>query len=336
MEIIISLLGLFLLAIGIAGLVLSFFWPAKEFEVRDPETRGYKTVKSTLPGKNLARIGGPIAFIFGVLLLGLRIIPAGYVGVVLHAGAVDPNEKAPGINWVLPFVDNIENFETRVQAVPFEQLAAASKEYQDVFLTGVVNYHIDNTAAAELYQNVGRDYREKLIIPFYANIVKEIVPQFGVAEVLPQRGEIRRLTVERLVAKLGPYGIIVDDVALANVDFNEDYNAAIQDKQIQELRIATERNILEQKRIQAEQAVAEAEGQANAQIERARGEAEANRQIAESLNETLLTYQYISKLSPSIRTILIPNGEQIILPPEIVSGQEAPEATPAPEPTTAP
>lgn len=243
-----------------------------------------------------------------VFLFSFRTVGPGEVGVAVTTGKADLEERGPGISLVFPFVTDVVTMDTRVQGTPFENLGAASKEYQDVFLSGVLNTHIQADKAAELYTTVGKDYADKLIIPFYNNAVKEVVPQYAIGEILAKREEIRQLTVEKLQAKLAPYGIIVDDVALSSINFNEEYNNAIKDKQVQELRVQTERNILAQREIQRQQAVVDAKGQAESQIERAKGEAEANRLISESLTEQILQNRYIEKLSDKIQVVLVPSG----------------------------
>lgn len=296
MEIIITLVGLVLLVAGIAALVGSVF-----------------ATGTDVPRKAMA-VSGLILILLGGAAESVRVVPAGSVGIVKHWGSVDPNEIGPGVSLVLPFATDIVVVDTRLQGIKFEKLGAASKEYQDVFLTGTLNVHVDPHLAAELYSNIGLDYSEKVVVPFYSNIVKEIVPQFGVLEVLPNRERIRILTVQKLAQKLNPLGIIVDDVALANVDFNEEYNTAIKNKQVQELNVATERNILEQKKVQAQQAAAVAEGEANAQIARAKGEAEANRLVGASLTQAILNNRYIEKLADKVQVIYLPAGTNTLLP----------------------
>lgn len=251
-----------------------------------------------------------LVLVIGVLgvIFSLRIVSAGEIGVAVSGGKVDLEERGPGFNFVMPFVSDVVSMDGRVQAVTFEKLAAASKEYQDVFLTGTLNIHVQFDKAAELYQNVGPDYVSKIVVPYYTNIVKEIVPQFSISEILPKRELIRSLTVTKLQEKLTQYGIIVDDVALANVDFNENYNAAIQDKQVQELRVQTEQNILAQKQIQKQQLIVQAQADAQAQIERAKGESEANRLISQSLTTEILQNRYIEKLASNIQVMVLPNS----------------------------
>jgi regulator of protease activity HflC (stomatin/prohibitin superfamily) len=262
-----------------------------------------------------AGILGCLGVIFVVVILGmvfsLKIVGAGEIGVATNFGAINHDEKGPGVNIVLPFFTDVHTMDGRIQAIKFENLAAASKEYQDVFLTGTLNVHIKFDQAAELYQSVGDDYKDKLVIPYYTNIVKEIVPQYAIGEILPKREEIRKQTVERLQAKLAPYGIEVDDVALANINFNEGYNAAIQDKQVQELKVQTERNILEQKKIQKDQAIVQAQAEAQAQIERAKGEAEANRLISQSLTDNILRNRYIEKLADDVKVVFVPSDSNM-------------------------
>ena len=64
----------------------------------------------------------------------------------------------------------------------------------------------------------------------------------------------------------------------------------------------------------AQQKVAAARGEAEAQIERARGEAESNRLVAASLTEAILQNRYIEKLSDQISVMLVPSdGGGLIL-----------------------
>lgn len=302
MEIVVGIFGFLLLVAGIIGVVATILMPKS---IDGVEVSGGR--------RKLIGVLSVLALVAFLALSSIKVIGAGEIGVVKHFGAIESTERSPGINFVMPFLTDIVNVDGRIQGIGFENIAAASREYQDVFLTGTLNVHVNQNSAAELYQTVGLDYKEKLVIPFYTNIIKEIVPQFGISEILPKREEIRRLTVDKLRLKLEPYGIVIDDVALSNVNFNENYNNAIQDKQIQELRIQTERNILSQKEIVAQQAQIAAKGEANAAIERAKGVAEANNLISRSLNDTILLNNYIDKISDKVQVMLVPGGQDFLL-----------------------
>lgn len=282
------------------------------------------------PGVGARKAAGTAAILLLFAFAGALsavIVPAGSVGVVMEFGKVHDEELQPGIHFRLPFVNSVTNVDTRVQGIHFKDLGAASREYQDVILSGTLNVHVDPQRASELFQNVGLDYAAKIVLPFYGNLVKEVIPKYGIGEVLPQREAIRRETVEKLTAKLLAYGVIVDDVALENIAFSEAYTKAIEEKQVQEQRVQTERQILEQRRIQAEQAVVAAQGAATANIETARGQAEANRLLTESLSELLIQYTQIQKLNPNVQVILVPDNGNFLINPDSFRN---PNPTPAP------
>ena len=277
-------------------------------------------------------IGAAVLGIAAVLSMGFRIIPAGHVGVVTWFGEVENRTLQPGAQFVVPIAENIVEVDTRVRGVYFDQLAAASEEYQDVFITGTLNIHIDSTGAEDLYQRVGLDYQTKLVEPFLATTVKEIVPEYQIDEILLRREEIRQRVVEKLGDKLDDYHIIVDDIAMTQISFSEAYTNAIEEKQVQEQRVLTEQQILEQRRIQAEQQIVQAEGEAQSAIERATGEAEANRLLSESLSDPLITYTSIQRLNDNINIVMVPADGGFILD----VGNLAPADGAGAEPTPAP
>ena len=70
---------------------------------------------------------------------------------------------------------------------------------------------------------------------------------------------------------------------------------------------------------------------ADARVIQAQAEAEALALISQALkdNPDLITYQYVSKLSPNVQVIYLPTGQQYLIP---LPTPEAPAVT-TPEPT---
>lgn len=231
----------------------------------------------------------------GYLLLSINVVPPGYVGVVVQLGQVQPMPLAPGLYFRPFLIQDVIDFETRVRPHNFRQIDAASREYQSVKLTGTLNFAIDAQQADDLYQRVGVDFAGRVIDAAFSDTIKEIVPRFPVTEILAKRDEIRALTKDRLTTSLGRYGIIVEDIYLTDITFSPEYTQAIEQKQVAQQLVEREREVLNQKRIQAEQAEAEAKGQALAEIARAEGAAQANRLLTESITSTLIEYQRVQK-----------------------------------------
>jgi prohibitin 2 len=235
-----------------------------------------------------------VAVVGALLVVGLftssSTVQAGHVGVVTTFGSVEPVVLQPGFHLVTPFVQHIVQIDTRISPHTFKEIDAASQELQTVKLTGTMNYHLDAARAYELYQNVGLEFAANIIDPAFSDFIKEVVPQYKVTDILIKRDEIRTLARQKLGDNLSRYGIIVDDIYISDIAFSTDYQAAIEKKQTAQQAVETERQILDQKVVQADQAVAEAHGKAQAAVEAAQGEADANRARTASITPELIDY----------------------------------------------
>jgi regulator of protease activity HflC (stomatin/prohibitin superfamily) len=264
---------------------------------------------------------GLVGFVVWIFCLGLVIVPPGTVGVQTNFGQVQETTLPPGLHWVPPFMAQVTNMDTRVQPHPMKEIDAASREYQEVRITGMLNYHIDPAYASQLFQQVGPDFADKVIDPALNDFVKTVTPEYSVTEILNKRDEIRSRAMDALGSNLARYHIIVDDIYIANIAFSDEYQAAIEQKQVAAQQVQTEQQVLLQKQIQAQQQVAAARGQADSQVVIAKGVADANTLIAQSLNDKVLQYLLIQKLGDKIQVIFLPTGQSFILDPrQLLSG----------------
>jgi regulator of protease activity HflC (stomatin/prohibitin superfamily) len=285
-----------------------------------------------VPVRHVARgIAGAIVGI-AVLIIGLAgpfvEVPAGNVGVVTNFGQVQSGTLEPGLHIVVPVVQHVTTVDTRVQPHQFQEIDAASAEYQTVKLTGTMNYHVDGQYASDLFQRVGTDFASKVIDPAFNDFIKTVVPTYKVDEILGNRDEIRRRAKEALGGNLAQYHIIVDDIYIANIAFSDAFQQAIEAKQVAQQQVQTEQQVLAQKRIQADQAVAQAKGQADAIVTLAEGQARANSSLNASLSDRVLQYQYIQKLGDKIQVMLVPSGNQFLF--DLKGLLNGPAATPKP------
>jgi len=125
-----------------------------------------------------------IIFIF--LWSSFALVPAGHRGVVLWWGSVEKRVMGEGLNFKVPMAERVIKVDVRVQPHPFKEIDAASKEYQMVKLTGMMNFHIDPSYVNDLYQKVGLDFANKVIDPAFNDFVKEVVPIYQITEILPK------------------------------------------------------------------------------------------------------------------------------------------------------
>ena len=234
-----------------------------------------------------------IVFIF--LWGSFAIVPAGHRGVVLWWGSVEKRIMAEGFNFKIPIVEKVVKVDVRVQPHPFREIDAASKEYQMVKLTGMMNFHIDPAFVNDLYQKVGLDFANKVIDPAFNDFVKEVVPIYPITEILPKREEIRKSAMTKLGENLTRYHIIVDDIYFANIRFSPEYERAIEAKQVAQQQVETQRQVLAQREIEAQQKVATAKGEAESIQVVAQGQAKANDLLSRSISPILVQYKSIEK-----------------------------------------
>jgi regulator of protease activity HflC (stomatin/prohibitin superfamily) len=234
-----------------------------------------------------------IIFIF--LWSSFALVPAGHRGVVLWWGSVEKRIMGEGLNFKVPMAERVIKVDVRVQPHPFKEIDAASKEYQMVKLTGMMNFHIDPSYVNDLYQKVGLDFANKVIDPAFNDFVKEVVPIYQITEILPKREDIRKRAMIKLGDNLARYHIIVDDIYFANIRFSPEYEKAIEAKQVAQQQVETQRQVLFQREIEAQQKVATAKGEAESILVVAQGQAKANEALSRSISPILVQYKSIEK-----------------------------------------
>ncbi len=234
-----------------------------------------------------------IIFIF--LWSSFALVPAGHRGVVLWWGSVENRIMGEGLNFKVPMAERVIKVDVRVQPHPFKEIDAASKEYQMVKLTGMMNFHIDPSYVNDLYQRVGLDFANKVIDPAFNDFVKEVVPIYQITEILPKREDIRKRAMIKLGDNLARYHIIVDDIYFANIRFSPEYEKAIEAKQVAQQQVETQRQVLFQREIEAQQKVATAKGEAESILVVAQGQAKANEALSRSISPILVQYKSIEK-----------------------------------------
>jgi regulator of protease activity HflC (stomatin/prohibitin superfamily) len=237
-----------------------------------------------------------ILFILFIFFWGsFVIVPAGHRGVVLWWGSVEKRIMGEGLNFKVPVAERVIKVDVRVQPHPFKEIDAASKEYQIVKLTGMMNFHIDPSFVNDLYQKVGLDFANKVIDPAFNDFVKEVVPIYPITEILPKREEIRKRAMIKLGDNLARYHIIVDDIYFANIRFSPEYEKAVEAKQVAQQQVETQRQVLAQREIEAQQKVATAKGEAESILVVAQGQAKANDALSRSISPILVEYKGIEK-----------------------------------------
>lgn len=234
--------------------------------------------------KNKKARAGIIAGVVVVALLALGIsattvVPAGHSGVVVTMGRVQKTALDEGLHFKMPFVQQIILMNNKIQKTEVAS-NSVSKDLQTVSSSVAINFHITKDAASDIYQNIGEQYADTVLQPAIQESVKAVTAQYTAEEMITKRSAVGDEIGQALSDKVSEYGILIDKFNIINFDFSEEFNAAIEQKQVAEqnkLRAETEK---EQQIIEAEaaakQKVIAAEAEAEATLKKAEAEAAAN------------------------------------------------------------
>ncbi len=205
------------------------------------------------------------AAVIAVLLL-LRpfvIVSAGERGVVLRWGAVQEGILGEGFHWRVPVMDRIEIIDVRVQKAQTDA-DAASKDLQDTHSTIAVNYHLDPEKVNWIFQTLGTAFKDRIIDPAVQEVVKAITARYTAVELITQRERVRQEIREMLKTRMAGYHIYVDDFAIVNFRFSQQFAQAIEAKQTAEQLALKAQRDLERVKIEAEQKITNAKAEAEA------------------------------------------------------------------------
>lgn len=174
--------------------------------------------------------GGVILFLWALSMI--RIIGTGHVGVVTQFGKVTGRELDPGISLVAPWpFQNVWVTSTQIQKEQADA-DAASNDLQQISTTVVLNYHLERGSISAIYQNIGAEYKARIIEPAIQEAVKATTAQYSASDLLTKRADVKEATRNVLNSRLKPRGIEVDDLSIVNFSFSDEFNRAIESKQV--------------------------------------------------------------------------------------------------------
>jgi regulator of protease activity HflC (stomatin/prohibitin superfamily) len=189
------------------------------------------------------------------------IINAGERGVLLNFGAVQSTVFGEGLHLRIPIMQRVEKVDVRINKSQTEA-ESVSKDLQDTKSTIAVNYHISPDKSNWVFQNIGNEYKARIIDPAVQEVVKAITAKYTAVELITQREKVRGEIKELLKNRLLTYNILVDDFSIVNFKFSQQFEQAIEAKQTAEQLALKAQRDLDRIKIEADQKVASAKAEA--------------------------------------------------------------------------
>jgi regulator of protease activity HflC (stomatin/prohibitin superfamily) len=286
-------------------------------------------------------IFGAIIFvvIIVVIMMAFRTVDTGTVGLLTTFGQVQDKTLGPGMHLVNPISDNIIPMSIQIQKEQ-QKASAASSDLQDVASTVVVNYHIDQNSAVEIFRTIGLAFPDKIIDPKISEIVKSVSAKYKASQLITEREKVRSQIQTLLSDSLKPYNLLVDGVAITNFEFSPQFTKTIEQTVVAQQELITQQNQLAKVKVDAQQRVAianatktanilQAEGTANATVINANGEAQAielvNNQIKNSPH--YVDYFKIKTWNGRLPVVASNGGNIITLPQDLFNQSNSTNST---------
>ncbi|MBI3990576.1 MAG: prohibitin family protein [Candidatus Omnitrophica bacterium] len=229
----------------------------------------------------------------GIVFSMVRVVPAGYVGVVDFFGRVSPSPLNSGINLVNPLA-KIIIFSIRTQEDK-ETMNVPSKEGMNVALDVSVLYKLDPAKAVEVYRTVGPYYQEVILLPQYRAAARGVtVAHEAKALYTSERELLAQGIFDSLNNLVGGRGIIIERVLLRAITLPPTVSGAIEQKLKAEQEAERMKFILQRETQEAERKRVEAGGIRDSQ-----------EIINQSLTSRYLNYLWINTLNQNPNVIYV-------------------------------
>lgn len=235
---------------------------------------------------------------------GFEIVDTGYRGVETRFGEVAGKPLPEGLHFYNPLTSNIIEYHVR-QETWAEKTAIFTKDTQMVEVEFAVTYNPDPSLVTSLYQTIGSEYAlvEKIVKPVVLGSIKDAIGQVIADELVSKREAVTKQALSEVSENLASKGVLVSDLQFTNLDFDDQYERAVEDKVV-----AT------QKAQKAKNDTVTIIEQAKQTVETAKAQAEAMRiqSAALSQNKGLVDYEIAKKWDGKLPQYMFGNSTPLL------------------------
>ena len=160
---------------------------------------------------------GAVMLLFGMTVTGCKTIHPGEVGFIVHKGVIKPGILTTGRYHYNIFTSRVLTLNTRITEYS-TVMSPPTREGLEVKVNLTVLYHIKPEAAPTIYSNLGMDYGNTIVVNNFMAIVREYTMTYSAVELLGERETIEKNIEDKMREAISPYGIVLDDVLVKDID----------------------------------------------------------------------------------------------------------------------
>jgi prohibitin 1 len=218
---------------------------------------------------------------------GFKVVGTGNRGVKVRFGEVIGEPLTEGLYFYNPFTTGIKQIS--IQDEKFSQRTSIfTKDTQRTDIEFAAIWHIDPTYVGQLYKQVGTqdEIEEKILKPVVLAGLKDAIGQVIADELIGKREGVTSSALETVKRNLSDRHIIVSGLQFTNIDFDNAYEKAVEQKvvAIQDAQKAKNKTV-------------QVEEEAKQTVKRATAEAESMKIKSQALaqNKGLVQFEAVQK-----------------------------------------
>jgi len=279
---------------------------------------GFAINTPSMPVAQYARpvkIAGIVIALIGALTASIRQIDAGTIGIQSLFGKVNSNVLENGLNFVNPLVD-VYVFDTKTQNYTMSALGSEGEQSGDdairvlsadgleVIIDLTVLYKILPSEAPNIYKQIGRDYKDKIVRPVTRTRIRDNAVYYDAVSLYSKKRDEFQDRIYKTIAKdFKDRGLILEQLLIRNINLPESVKKTIESKINAEQDAQKMEFVLQKEKQEAERKRVEAKGISDYQTI-----------IASSLTDRQLQYEMINAQkelakSPNSKIVIMGGGK---------------------------
>lgn len=205
-----------------------------------------------------------LVVLFSALALsgcGFRQVDEGNRGVEMTWGKMVGDPLLPGLHFYNPISSTILPLSVREEKLEATTVSF-TKDTQAATVKYAITFYPDPKRIGHLYSQFGTEWDKKIIDQEVLAGMKDVIAKYDANELISMREAATQGIQNKLQAVLAARDVVFTGFTITNIDFNEEYEKAVEAKVTAMQNAAAEKNKTVQIQEQAKQRIATAQAEA--------------------------------------------------------------------------
>jgi len=195
---------------------------------------------------------GFIVFILFLFINPFKLIGAGENAIVFNRFTNKISVLDTGLRWVTPIVNYTKIYSIRITKTEYKKICGLSSDSQTLDLDFIINWSLDSHKLDYIFRNIKGDIEDTIMYNAVVDTSKAELGKFRIDDIAKNREKLRQAVQNALFERLKEKGVVIHNVSVTNVDFNDEYEGAIENKMIAEQQALEAKNLKEKVKYESE------------------------------------------------------------------------------------